>query len=72
MSFISNSDQPPAPCPNCPPARSIAIPGLQAQIRLGDAIANLTRRAGIQPCGGCKARQEALNRRFTLTPWGNR
>jgi hypothetical protein len=29
---------------------------------LGDAIAKLTSAVGIQPCGGCKKRQEMLNK----------
>lgn len=28
---------------------------------LGDAIAGVLKRAGVQPCGGCKKRQEWLN-----------
>jgi hypothetical protein len=33
----------------------------------GDTIAKITSAVGIKPCGGCKRRQEALNRRF---PYG--
>lgn len=29
---------------------------------LGDTIANLTSKAGIKPCGGCKKRQNKLNK----------
>ena len=29
---------------------------------LGDVVAAATSAVGIRPCGGCKARQEALNR----------
>jgi hypothetical protein len=35
---------------------------------LGDAIAKATTAVGIKPCGGCKQRQEALNK---LVPFGN-
>jgi len=28
----------------------------------GDTVAAITTAVGIKPCGGCKARQEALNR----------
>lgn len=28
---------------------------------LGDTVAKITRAVGIQPCGGCKERQAALN-----------
>ena len=31
-------------------------------VRLGDAIAAATSGAGVRPCGGCKRRQEKLNR----------
>lgn len=30
--------------------------------KLGDAVAEVTKAVGIQPCGGCKQRQESLNR----------
>lgn len=30
----------------------------------GDTVAAITTAVGIKPCGGCKARQEALNRMF--------
>lgn len=29
---------------------------------LGDAVAAVTNAVGLKPCGGCKQRQEALNR----------
>jgi hypothetical protein len=29
---------------------------------IGDAVAGVTKAAGIKPCGGCKKRQAALNR----------
>jgi hypothetical protein len=31
---------------------------------VGDTIAKVTRAIGVKPCGGCKKRQEALNRIF--------
>jgi hypothetical protein len=31
---------------------------------LGDTIAKITSSVGIKPCGGCKKRQEALNKAF--------
>jgi hypothetical protein len=31
---------------------------------LGDTIAKVTKAIGIQPCGGCKERQEFLNKVF--------
>ena len=36
---------------------------------LGDTIAKATKAVGIKPCGGCRKRQEALNR---LVPYGSR
>lgn len=35
---------------------------------LGDTIAKITSAFGIKPCGGCKKRQEKLNK---LVPYGN-
>jgi hypothetical protein len=35
---------------------------------LGDTIEKITSAVGIKPCGGCKKRQEALNR---LVPYGD-
>jgi hypothetical protein len=34
---------------------------------LGDVVAAMTSAVGIQPCGGCKERQEQLNR---IVPFG--
>jgi hypothetical protein len=36
---------------------------------LGDVIARATSAVGIKPCGGCKQRQEKLNR---LVPFGTK
>jgi hypothetical protein len=33
-------------------------------VRAGDAIAAATSAVGVRPCGGCKRRQEKLNRAF--------
>jgi hypothetical protein len=33
-------------------------------VRVGDAIAAATSAVGMRPCGGCKHRQEKLNRVF--------
>lgn len=35
---------------------------------LGDTIAKATKAVGIKPCGGCKKRQEKLNKIF---PYAN-
>jgi len=43
--------------------------GVHVRMRgLGDVIAAATTAVGIKPCGGCKQRQEALNK---LVPFGN-
>jgi len=34
----------------------------ESTIGIGDAVAGVTKAAGIKPCGGCKKRQAALNR----------
>lgn len=34
---------------------------------LGDAVARVTSAVGVKPCGGCKKRQEALNK---MVPFG--
>jgi len=31
---------------------------------LGDTIAKITTKIGIKPCGGCKKRQQKLNKMF--------
>lgn len=33
-------------------------------VRVGDTIAAATSAVGVRPCGGCKRRQEKLNRAF--------
>jgi hypothetical protein len=33
-------------------------------VRVGDAIAAATSAVGVRPCGGCKRRQDMLNRAF--------
>ena len=39
-------------------------PRAQPSRGLGDTIAKVTSKLGFQPCGGCKQRQETLNRSF--------
>ena len=42
--------------------------GLPPPMRgLGDAVARMTTAVGIKPCGGCKKRQELLNRLVPFT-----
>jgi hypothetical protein len=42
-------------------------------VRLGDAIAAATSAVGVRPCGGCKRRQEKLNRAsdHSAVSWSN-
>lgn len=42
-------------------------------VRVGEAIAAATSAVGVRPCGGCKRRQETLNRAFdpSAVSWGN-
>jgi hypothetical protein len=57
---------------NQPPAREpvrIPIPGLHGMVGLGQVIAAMTQKVGIQPCGGCKKRQEALDRAVLFQGW---
>ena len=35
---------------------------IKHSIGLGDTIAKMTKAVGINPCGGCKKRQEILNK----------
>lgn len=42
----------------------VRVPGLGArQMGLGDVIKKATSTLGIEPCGGCSRRADALNRR---------
>ena len=34
-----------------------------ASVGLGDTVAKMTKAVGIKPCGGCKKRQEWLNKK---------
>lgn len=52
-----------------PQPRRVRLPGFVSDedIGLGDAIRHVTHAFGIRPCGGCKRRAAALNRRFVFT-----
>lgn len=39
---------------------------------LGDTVAKVTSALGFKPCGGCKKRQEALNRMFSYKQPGKK
>ena len=41
----------------------VSINGVSASRGLGDTIAKATKAVGIKPCGGCKKRQEWLNKK---------
>jgi hypothetical protein len=59
-------------CPRCgltvttadPPERIHAECSNPPSRGLGDTVAKVTKAIGIPPCGGCKQRQEWLNKRF--------
>lgn len=38
------------------------VNGHEVSRGLGDTIAKITKAVGIKPCGGCKKRQERLNK----------
>ena len=47
----------------------ISVPGLiSKEIGLGDVIARIASGVGIQPCGGCRRRAQALNSWVSFTP----
>lgn len=47
----------------------VRLPGFVAdqEVGLGDVIKRATMAVGIRPCGGCRGRAEALNRRVVVT-----
>jgi hypothetical protein len=47
----------------------VKVPFLKSGVSLGDLVAKATKAVGIQPCGGCKGRQAALNRAVRLVPY---
>ncbi|NUS13917.1 MAG: hypothetical protein HOY69_21350 [Streptomyces sp.] len=58
------------PDPERTPHR-VRLPGFTGEddIGLGDAIGRATHAVGITPCGGCRKRARALNRRVVVTGW---
>ena len=48
----------------------IPFPGLSRPVGAGSILANLFRRVGVEPCGGCEERKEALDRRVEFIPPG--
>jgi len=51
------------------PRFAIPVPGLHSAIGAGSAIERFTRALGIEPCGGCKQRRDALDRMVRFNPW---
>ena len=49
----------------------VRLPGFVSDepIGLGDIIKRVTYTAGIEPCGGCERRAEALNNWLVFSPW---
>ena len=45
-----------------PVERDVPGPDSTTGIGLGDVVAGATKAVGVKPCGGCKARQAALNK----------
>ena len=70
--MILSTAPPESPQPSRSQPRSIPVPFLRNAVPAGDDVAAMTAAAGIQPCGGCKQRQHALNQRFVFQPWRNR
>jgi len=46
---------------------SIPLP-IQQPVQAGDFVARITRALGAKQCGGCKRRQEWLNRHLRFVP----
>ena len=53
--------------PNKP--TSIRLPFLKGTIGLGDAVANVTKALGVQPCPPCEERRKKLNQALQVRPW---
>lgn len=67
--MTSQEDQPMETDPVTTGPRQIRLPGFVSdkEIGLGDVIKRATSAVGVRPCGGCRKRAEALNRRVTFT-----
>ncbi|SHM91918.1 hypothetical protein SAMN05216499_11697 [Actinacidiphila paucisporea] len=57
------------PDPGARTPRRVRLPGFTGEddIGLGDAIGRATHAVGITPCGGCRKRARALNRRVVVS-----
>jgi hypothetical protein len=47
----------------------VPVPGLHNGLGLGDAVAKVTDRLGVKPCGKCGERREKLNQLVRFNPW---
>jgi hypothetical protein len=68
---MTTSDEPDAVAMHAPAPKHhrVRLPGfIKEDIALGDAIKRATSYAGIQPCGGCNRRAEALNQWMVFSP----
>ena len=52
------------------PRFSIPVPGLSRPIGSGSVVANVLSRLGVQPCGGCNQRANAMNGAVGFRPAG--
>ncbi len=52
--------------------RPLRIPmlGVSQPVGAGSILASLFQRVGVEPCGGCQERKEALDRRVEFVPPG--
>jgi len=66
---VTSNDDPAGGQDSATGPRQIRLPGFVSDkdIGLGDVIKRATSAVGVRPCGGCRKRAEALNRRITFT-----
>jgi hypothetical protein len=50
---------------------SVPVPFMHEELGLGEALKGLFSWIGVQPCGGCQKRAEALDGAVRFVPWGN-
>ncbi len=49
----------------------VRLPGFVSSedVGLGEVVSRVTTRMGVRPCGGCRRRAAALDRRVVVTRW---
>ena len=52
------------------PRYDIPLPGLNRPVGSGSVLGQLLYGVGIQPCGGCQQRKQAMNRTVGFRPIG--